>query len=109
MAAKLVALWGKPQDVPGFDAHYRSTHLEIVKRWPNLQSYSVTRITGSPVGGEVPYYQVFEATFATEEDLREALRSPAMAEAGRDAAEMVRRFGATLTLLTGTVEAESGR
>ncbi|MFN3286350.1 MAG: EthD family reductase [bacterium] len=109
MAAKLVALWGKPHDVPGFDAHYRSTHLQIVNRWPKLQSYSVTRITGSPVGGEVPYYQLFEATFATEEDLREALRSPAMAEAGQDAAEMVRRFGATLTLLTGTVEAGTNR
>lgn len=104
MAAKLVALWGKPSDVEGFERHYREAHLPIVRRWPKVQSYSVTRITGSPAGGDAPYYQVFEATFASDEDLREALRSPAMAEAGRDAFEMVRRFGGSVTVLTGTVE-----
>ncbi|MER3456272.1 MAG: EthD family reductase [candidate division GAL15 bacterium] len=104
MSAKLLALWGRPKDAEEFDRHYRQVHLELVKRWPGLQSYYVVRITGTPSGGEAPYHQVFEATFATEEDLRQALRSPAMADAGRDAAEMVRRFGATLTLLVGTVE-----
>lgn len=101
MAAKFIALWGKPQDLEGFNQHYRTTHLEIVKRWPRVQSYSLTRITGSPGGGEAPYYQVFEATFSTQEDLKLALRSPEMAEAARDATEMVRRFGTTLTILTG--------
>ncbi len=104
MPAKFIALWGKPQDVQGFEAHYRTRHLEIVKRWPRVQSYSVVRVTGSPVGGEVLYHQIFQATFATEQDLQEALRSPAMAEAGKDAAEMVRRFGCTLTVLTGVEE-----
>jgi uncharacterized protein (TIGR02118 family) len=103
MAAKLVALWGKPADEEGFQAYYRTTHLEIVRRWPHVQSYSVTRITASPGGGDPPYYQIFEATFATEEDLRQALRSPAMAEAGRDAQEIARRFGASVVVLTGTV------
>lgn len=101
MAAKFIALWGKPQDLEGFNQHYRTTHLEIVKRWPRVRSYSLTRITGSPGGREAPYYQVFEATFSTQEDLKLALRSPEMAEAARDATEMVRRFGTTLTILTG--------
>lgn len=104
MAAKLIALWGKPQDVEGFEQHYRTTHLEIVKRWPGVKSFSVSRITGTPGSGDAPYHRVFEATFATEEDLRQALRSPEMAEAARDASEMVRRFGATLTILTGVEE-----
>jgi len=104
MAAKFIALWGRPQDPEGFDEYYRSTHLPMVRRWPHLQSFSVTRVTGSPAGGEAPYYQVFEATFATEEDLKRALRSPELAAAARDAMEMVRRFGATLTLLTGLEE-----
>ncbi len=104
MAAKFIALWGKPQDREGFDAHYRTTHLPMVRRWPHVQSFSVTRVTGSPTGGDVPYHQLFEATFATEEDLRRALRSPELAEAARDAMEMVRRFGATLTILTGVEE-----
>jgi uncharacterized protein (TIGR02118 family) len=105
MTAKLIALWGRPKDAEGFDHHYRTVHLELVKRWPNLQSYTVTRLTGSPTGGEVPYYQIFEATFPSEHHLEEALRSPAMADAGKDAMDMVRRYGATLTLVTGTVAA----
>lgn len=104
MPATFIALWGKPSDVEGFDRHYRTTHMEIVRRWPNVQSHALIRVTGSPLGGEVPYHQIFVATFATQEDLKEALRSPAMAEAGRDAMEMVRRFGGGLTVLTGVQE-----
>jgi len=99
--ARFIALWGKPTDPDAFEAHYRTVHLEIVRRWPKLESYRVTRITGSPLGGEPPYAVLFEATFASEEDLREALRSPEVAEAGRDAVELSRRFGATLVVLTG--------
>ncbi len=101
MPARFIALWGKPTDPDAFEAHYRTVHLEIVRRWPKLESYRLTRITGSPPGGESPYAFLFEATFANEDDLREALRSPEMAEAGRDARELTRRFGTTLLVLTG--------
>lgn len=105
MPASFIALWGKPSNVEEFDRHYQTAHMEIVRRWPKVQSYTLIRVTGSPTGGEVPYHQVFVATFDTEEDLKEALRSPEVAEAGRDAMDMVRRFGCSLTVLTGVQQA----
>lgn len=99
--AKFVALYGKPDDVEGFEDHYRNRHLPLVEQWPHLQSSSTTRFTGTPRGGEPAYHLMFEAVFASEDDLAEAMRSDAMRQTGMDAAQMVKQYGATATMLTG--------
>jgi hypothetical protein len=59
-------------------------------------------MTGTPRGGEPAYYLMAEATFASDDDLQAALRSGQMRDTGRDAAQMVQRFGCEATMLVGT-------
>jgi uncharacterized protein (TIGR02118 family) len=101
VAVRFVALWSKPEDVEGFEQHYRTTHMEIVSRWPGVRSTSITRISAAPMGGESPYHLVFEATLASQQDLDALMASPEMGEAGKDVREIGQRFGAHVTALTG--------
>lgn len=99
--AKFIALWGTPDDVEGFEDHYRNTHISLCEKWPGLQSMSTTRISGTPMGEESPHHLVFEATFASKDDLKGALRSPEMMEAGKDAMSASKKFGSDVTMLIG--------
>jgi uncharacterized protein (TIGR02118 family) len=88
--AKLVVLYTKPDDPEGFDEHYRSTHAPLARNVPGA-SWSLTRMTGTPRGGEPAYYLMAEASFASDE----------MRETGKDAAQIVQRFGCEATMLVG--------
>lgn len=99
---KFVALYSKPDDVEGFEQHYRDNHLAIVGRWPAVQSTSTTRFTRSPIGGDPAYHLMFEATAATDEDLKTMLGSDAAREAVQDAQDMEKRFGTKMTAILGT-------
>lgn len=99
--AKFVALYTKPEDVEGFEAHYRDVHLPLVATWPGVESFSTTRLTGTPRGGEPDYHLAFEATFASDEAMRESMASDGAREVGRDAVGMVKRFGNSVTMALG--------
>jgi uncharacterized protein (TIGR02118 family) len=98
---RFVALWSKPEDVEGFERHYREVHMRITARWPGVRSSTVTRFTGSLSGADAPYHLMFVATLDSEADLAAMLKSEAVAESGRDAREMIRRYGVKVTMLTG--------
>lgn len=99
--ATFVALYSQADDPQGFEEHYRTRHMEIIDRWPGVQSASVTRFSGTPRGGESPYSLMAVVTFATDEDMAAAFRSEAGAESVEDVKEMSKRFGVTPTLLLG--------
>jgi uncharacterized protein (TIGR02118 family) len=40
---KLVALFKRPEDVEGFDAHYNDTHAPLMRQVPGLMRMDVTR------------------------------------------------------------------
>lgn len=101
--AKLVVLYTRPDDADGFDGYYRSTHVPLAQQVPGAD-WSFTRITGTPRGGEPAYHLMAEATFADDDALQTALRSDQMRETGKDAAQMVARFGNEATMLIGTEE-----
>lgn len=105
--AKFVALYRKPEDIEGFERHYREQHVPLVERWPKVQSWSVTRMTGTPRGGDPAYYLMFEATFATDEDLQACLGSSEMREAGMDAMQMSKQYATQVEMLLGTDFAQS--
>lgn len=98
---RFVALWSKPQDVDGFERHYREVHMRITARWPGVRSSTVIRFTESPGGAEPAYHLLFVATLDSEADLAAMLKSEAVAESGRDAREMMKRYGVKVTMLTG--------
>jgi uncharacterized protein (TIGR02118 family) len=91
--AKFIVLYTKPDDVEGFERYYTDEHMRFVEQWPNIQSHTVTRLTGTPRGGEPAYHLLFEATFASDADLQDSLGSEAARAAGKDLMEMTQRFG----------------
>lgn len=99
--AKIVTLYTKPDDVEGFEEHYRSTHMPLAMKVPGAQ-WSLTRWTTTPRGGEPDFFLMAEASFASEEDLQAGLASPEMRETGKDAMQMTRQFGSRATMLIGT-------
>lgn len=99
--ATFVSLYPKPDDVDGWEEHYRSTHIPIVERWPGVQSVRLTRFSSTPRGTDAPYYLMIQVDFATDEEMAAALRSDAGAEAARDAMAMAERFGVKPTMLLG--------
>jgi uncharacterized protein (TIGR02118 family) len=94
VAVRLIALYAPPDDPVAFDAHYRTTHAAIVRRYPGLTDLRLTRLDG--VGGRPPaYYLMAEMAFDSRADLDAALASDAGVESGRD----LRNFaGAGVTL-----------
>ena len=99
--ATFVALYPKPEDVEGFEEHYRTTHMPIVQRWPGIKSAKVTRFSSTPRGTEPPFYLMAEVEFASDEEMAAALRSEAGAESAKDAMAMAKQFGTTPTMLLG--------
>jgi uncharacterized protein (TIGR02118 family) len=75
MPAKLVVLYGIPDDSAAFDAHYRDTHAPLVEKIPGLQRWSLAKFVGAADGGDVPYYQVVELHFADASDIDAAFGS----------------------------------
>jgi uncharacterized protein (TIGR02118 family) len=93
-----IALWTKPQtDLDGFEEHYRTTHAQIVSRWPGFRDAQVLRTPRAPMGDPE-----FHIVIVVElEDVGAALRSPEAKEAIEDAQQLMSRHGNRMTTLTG--------
>jgi uncharacterized protein (TIGR02118 family) len=97
--ASFHVLYSKPEDVEGFEAHYRDTHMPMVDRTPGVTGTRVARGTGTPRGGDPAYHLIAEITFGSDEDLQAALRSEEFRAVGKDAMEMTQRFGVQATMI----------
>lgn len=75
MAAKLVVLYGKPEDPDAFDAHYRDVHAPLVDKIPGLQHWDTAKFVGAADGGDVPFHMVVELHFANPADIDAAFGS----------------------------------
>jgi len=83
MAVKLVALYKKPDDVEGFLKHYEQVHAPLVRLTPHLESMTVGRVTGSPMG-ETPFFMIAQMRFPDQAKFDEAMRSAENHAAGKD-------------------------
>jgi uncharacterized protein (TIGR02118 family) len=92
---KLVALFARPEDPAAFDAEYFGAHLPLNDRTPGLRRTEVTRVTGSPGGGDSPWYLVTEMYYDDAEAMGRAFATPEAAEAARD----LRRFAKGLVTM----------
>jgi uncharacterized protein (TIGR02118 family) len=99
--ATFVALYEKPEDVAGFEDHFRTVHVDLMRRWPGVQSVTVTRFSGTPRGAAAPFHLMAVVTFASDEEMAAALRSDAGADAVRDAKATADRFGVAPVMLLG--------
>ena len=82
--AKLIALYKHPKNKEEFDDHYFNIHAPITAKIPGLREMKVTKMTGSPMGGEGKYYLMCEMYYDSLEDLQQGLRSPEGKASGKD-------------------------
>jgi len=72
--ARLLVLWGTPEDPDFFERHYREVHVPLVKKLPGVRRYTFSRDT-RPVRGDL-YYRIAEADFDNITALQRAFASP---------------------------------
>lgn len=95
---RVTVQYAVPTDPADFDARYRAEHVPLVHALPGLAACTLS--WPEPLAGEKVVHLVAQLDFATAEDLQTALRSPAMAEAGRHAASL----GVPASMFVGEVE-----
>lgn len=74
--ATLVALYNKPSDAAAFDRYYYSTHVPLAKKIAGLRRYEVSAGSVNTPQGDSRYHLVAMLSFASMEELQQALISP---------------------------------
>ncbi|WP_026693156.1 EthD family reductase [Peribacillus kribbensis] len=95
---KLIALYKHPQNKEEFDQHYFETHAPMTSKIPGLRKMVVTRITGSPMGGEGKYYLMCEMYYDSHDALKAAMKSDEGRASGKDAMSFA---GDLITMMIG--------
>ena len=72
---KIVVLYPAQPDPAAFKAYYVETHIPLVRKLPGLMALRYA-FDVQGVGGESPYFCVFEAEFADGPALGAAMGSP---------------------------------
>lgn len=96
--AKLIALYKHPENKEEFDDHYFNVHAPITAKIPGLREMKVTKMTGSPMGGEAKYYLMCEMIYDDLESLQAGLRSDEGKASGKD---LMGFAGKLVTLMIG--------
>jgi uncharacterized protein (TIGR02118 family) len=94
---KLVVGYGTPEDSAAFDQHYKSTHIPLVEKIPNLRRFEAGKVIGTPDGSAPPFYFLAELWFDSVEELQAAMSSPEGQAAGDDVGTFA-SGGATLMI-----------
>lgn len=96
--AKLIALYNHPENKEVFDDHYFNIHGPLTAKIPGLREMKVTKMTGSPMGGESKYYLMCEMIYDDMESLQQGMRSAEGKASGKD---LMGFAGNLVTLLIG--------
>lgn len=81
---RFLVLYPPPTDLEAFDKHYFEVHVPLVKQFPALRRYTVSR-NPSRVRGPEPCYLVAELDWDDMASLRQDFASPLGQETTRDA------------------------
>jgi uncharacterized protein (TIGR02118 family) len=99
---RMTVEYDTPGDADGFERHYREVHVPLAAAVPGLRRFTTSRPRG--LGGAAPYL-VAELWFDHADALAAALRTPEMAETGKDAAAMGERYAVPrVVMFTGDVD-----
>lgn len=80
---RLLVLYPAPKDPAHFRQYYVDTHLKLAEKLPGLRS-SRYSFDVKGLGGDSPYFAVFEGEFDDEASLMAALQSDAGRAVGGD-------------------------
>ena len=88
MAAKIIALFGQPDDPDEWGRHYADVHLPLAAKVPGLTAQRAARVLTAADGSAAPYHLVGELVFDDLPALQSALESPEGQEAAQDYARI---------------------
>lgn len=94
----MIALYKHPENKEAFDEHYFNVHGPITEKIPGLRKMEVTKIIGSPMGGEGEYYLLCEMYYDDQEALKQGMRSVEGKASGKDLMDFA---GELVTLMIG--------
>jgi len=101
---KLTAFYTAPSDAAAFEEHYVAVHLPLAAAMPGLVRMETARGTGTPDGRPAPYSRTADLYFASSDAIQAAFASDAGRATARDAAQLAKRTGSTLTLMISEVD-----
>jgi uncharacterized protein (TIGR02118 family) len=106
MPYKLYAYWSAPrrEDEEAFEEYYKSTHVPRAAAVPGLERIITTRTSDAFEGGETPHYRVAELVCPSRQAMEESAQSPEWAEMRQCSADIIGRFGVSLTVEMGEEE-----
>lgn len=87
---RFLAIYRLPEDAEDaarFESAYRSTHLPLVAATPGLTGVEVSKVTSTVVGSP-GLLLLAVMTFADEQAMKDAFRTPQWRESGRNLAEI---------------------
>lgn len=75
--AKLLVLYGHPNDPAAFDKSYQEIHIPLAKRMQGLKKWTIGRVLGTPDGQPSPDDYVAELCMESREAFETLLASSA--------------------------------
>ena len=72
---KGTALFGHPQDPDAFEEHSANTHVQLMRKIPNLRRFEAAKVVATPDGSEPPYHRIGELYFEDVEQMQAGLSS----------------------------------
>jgi uncharacterized protein (TIGR02118 family) len=104
---KLYAYWSAPkaEDVEEFERYYADTHVPRAAAVPNLVALNTTRTKDGFEGGPTDHYRVAEMVFDSAAAMAESEASEEWATMRGCSGDIIERFGVSLSVESGEVEA----
>ena len=81
---KLIALYKHPENKEAFDDHYFNIHAPLTAKIPGLREMKVTKVVGSPMGGEGKYYLICEMYYDSHDAFKAAMKTEEAKASGKD-------------------------
>ncbi|WBL13003.1 EthD family reductase [Sutcliffiella sp. NC1] len=81
---KLIALYKHPENKEAFDDHYFNIHAPLTAKIPGLREMKVTKVVGSPMGGEGKYYLMCEMYYDCHDAFKAAMKTEEAKASGKD-------------------------
>lgn len=74
--AKLIILYGHPEDPVAFEQYYTERHLPFAaEHMPQVRDAENLRATGTPDGAAAPYYRISQLTYDSLDELHAGIAS----------------------------------
>ena len=96
---KITVLYTEPTDAAAFEEHYAAVHVPLVGTMPGLVRAETARQVGTADGSPSPYYRTADLYFEDAAAMGASFGSDEGKATAKDAADLVARTGATMTML----------